>query len=178
MIGLRMARFIGVVTLTLVAVLGLGRPAIADNPPLDLPAGLACSFSLRIVIDGGNQVQKTFKDKNGVVRSISAGKGSTLTFTNLATGSTLSLKPNGSVNQTTTVTVDGSQTWVSTGHNVLILFPSDVPAVPRQRCTWAESSIRFLRPESTPCNRLADSRQTSAPHYPDPAQNTPKRKFG
>jgi hypothetical protein len=131
MIRSRIARLIGAVTLTLVATLGLGRPSIAASSTVyDLPAGLACSFALRVEVVGGNQVQKTFVDKNGTVRTISAGKGSALTFTNTETGSTLSLKPNGSVTFTTTPNADGSTTYVVVGHNVLIFFPTDVPAGP------------------------------------------------
>lgn len=114
-------------TLTLVAMFGQARPAIADSP-LELPAGLACDFALRV--DGFvNQVPKEFKDKNGVVRFIRAGKGLALTFTNIDTGATLSLKPNGSVTHTT-VYPNGTAQVTATGHDVLILFPSDVPAGP------------------------------------------------
>ena len=130
----RIARFIGTAVLTLVlslvAVFSPGKPAIAADYDLDLPAGLACSFELGVNVDGGNQVYKEFLDKNGnLVRSLSAGTGSALTFTNIDTGATFSLKSNGSVTHTT-FNPDGSQTVVVTGHDVLILFPSDVPAGP------------------------------------------------
>src|SRR5215213_10216850 len=42
---------------------------------------------------------------------------------------TLSLEPNGSVTHTTN-NPNGSQTVVVTGHDVLIFFPTDVPAGP------------------------------------------------
>jgi hypothetical protein len=117
--------------LTLAAVLGSGSPATAADPiVLDFPAGVACDFDLRVEISGGNQVVKEFVDKNGnVVRMLSAGKGSALLFTNLSTDATFSLKANGSVTHTT-FNPDGSSTVVITGHNVLILFPTDVPAGP------------------------------------------------
>jgi hypothetical protein len=102
----------------------------ADSTTLELPAGLACAFGLSVEIRGGNQVMKEFVDKNGnVVRMLSAGKGSALSFTNLSTGATFSLKANGSVTHTT-VNPDGSSTVATTGHNVIILFPTDVPAGP------------------------------------------------
>jgi len=47
----------------------------------------------------------------------------------LSTGATLSLRPNGSVEHVA-FRPDGSQEWAVTGHNVLILFPTDVPAGP------------------------------------------------
>jgi hypothetical protein len=66
---------------------------------------------------------------SNVVRTLSAGRGSALTFFNLSTNATLSLKPNGSVTHVTN-NADGTSTWVTTGHNVLILFPTDVPPGP------------------------------------------------
>ena len=120
--------------LMLTTVVGPGSLAAATGPPdavLDLPAGTACNdFDLRIEIRGGNNVVKEFRDKNGeVVRTLSAGKGSALSFTNLSTGATFSLKANGAVAHTR-FNPDGSSTVAATGHNVLILFPTDVPAGP------------------------------------------------
>ena len=99
---------------------------------IDLPAGLACaSFDLRIEIVGNpTRVSREFTDKKGnVVRMLTAGKGNALSFSNLSTGATLALKPNGSVERIAFL-ADGSQEWTTTGHNVLILFPTDVPAGP------------------------------------------------
>jgi hypothetical protein len=118
--------------LTFAVVLGSGRPVTAADPrDIEIPAGLACNdFDLLVEFNGGSQVMKEFTDKNGnVVRMLSAGKGPALSFTNLLTGATLSLKSNGSVIHTT-VNPDGSSTVTDTGHNVLILFPTDVPAGP------------------------------------------------
>jgi hypothetical protein len=117
--------------LTLAAVLGSASPATAADPTvIDFPAGTACDFDLRVEISGGSNVVKEFVDKNGnVVRMLFAGKGSALSFTNLSTGATFSLKANGSVTHIT-FNPDGSSTWDITGHNVLILFPTDVPAGP------------------------------------------------
>jgi len=111
------------------AVLGCASSAAADFT-IDFPAGLACAFELRIDGSGGHQVERDFFDKNGnLVRSFSAGTGSALTFTNVGTGATLSTKSNGAVSQVTP-NPDGSSTEVDTGHNILILFPTDVPAGP------------------------------------------------
>lgn len=119
-----------------VATLGIAAPASADTSPdfdLTFPAGWACSFELRIEGWFGNthRVERTFKeDKNGFVRSISAGIGSTLRYTNNSNLKSMTTKANGAVTRTTTYTQDGSQTWSLTGHNVLIMFPTDVPAGP------------------------------------------------
>lgn len=51
-----------------------------------------------------------------------------LTYTNMATGESVSIKTSGSV---TRAVVDGdTEIRTSTGHNGLILFPIDVPAGP------------------------------------------------
>ena len=73
---------------------------------------------------------REFTDEDGnVVRLLSAGKGFDLTFTNLSTNETVELPSNGSVMRTT-INADGTSTVENTGHNVLILFPTDVPAGP------------------------------------------------
>jgi len=121
-------------SLTMATVLGFGSPGTAADPPdlvIDLPAGLACGdFDLRVEIRGGTQVFKEFTDQNGnVVRKLSAGRGSALLFINLSTDATFAVQPSGSVSHTT-VNPDGSTTVADTGHNVVILFPTDVPPGP------------------------------------------------
>ena len=98
---------------------------------IDLPAGIACAgFDLRIEISGTVQQNKLFNDKNGnPVRFISVGKGSALTFTNLQSGNSLALRPNGSGSHFH-FNADGTLTVNATGHNVIILFPTDFPAGP------------------------------------------------
>jgi hypothetical protein len=125
-------RRIGAVA-SLVAVLAsvaLPVPAHAADVELQLPAGLACEFELGLSITGGSTVPRDFTDAEGnTVWSLSAGTGSAITFTNLSNSATLSLKSNGAVSRTTW-NADGSSTVQSTGHNVLLLFPTDVPAGP------------------------------------------------
>jgi hypothetical protein len=73
-----------------------------------------------------------FTDQNGnVVRTLEAGKGFALTFTNLEAPPQriVELPSNGSVTRTT-INDDGTTTFTTTGHNVLILFPTDVPPGP------------------------------------------------
>jgi len=120
--------------LILTTLPSVGSVAAAADPPdaeIELPAGTACpDFSLRIEIRGDEQVVKEFTDKNGnVVRTLMAGKGQALSFINLSSGATFSLKANGAVTHTR-FNPDGSSTVSITGHHVLILFPSDVPAGP------------------------------------------------
>lgn len=116
--------------LTTLLAVSAGTAGAAEHDVV-FPAGTACDFDLAIDIAGGNQrVERTFLDANGnPVRTLSAGVGSQLTFTNLSTNATTALPANGAVTNTV-FNADGSQTVTSTGHNVLILFPTDVPAGP------------------------------------------------
>jgi hypothetical protein len=104
--------------------------AIAAEHDQVFPAGIACDFELAVDIAGSDQHEHTFVDANGnPVRMLSAGVGSQLTFTNLSNDATIALPANGAVTNTV-FNADGSQTVTVTGHNVLILFPTDVPAGP------------------------------------------------
>lgn len=119
-----------------IAVLGYGSQANAADPSgsldfsLNFAAGVACDFELGIDGWNGKGHIKEFKDKNGFVRSLLAGTGSAVRFTNVATGRTVSFKSNGSVEHKTTYSLDGSYTVSGTGHYVVILFPTDIPAGP------------------------------------------------
>ena len=77
----------GLLVGTITAALGLANAAFAADFTLDFPAGSACTFELRIDGTGGNQVYREFFDRNdNLVRSLTAGTGSALTFTNVDTG--------------------------------------------------------------------------------------------
>jgi hypothetical protein len=110
-----------------VAGLTAATPSGADLPPLhlDLPAGLACAFELQVDGTGGNRDVRVSSD----LHVITAGKGYVLTFTNADTGKTLTLNSNGSV-EIDTFNADGTTTVDALGFNVIILFPTDVPAGP------------------------------------------------
>ena len=111
--------------LTCVAV-----PTAASAADFVVPAGLACEFDLGITQTGEPAVSREFTDEEGdVVRTLTAGRGTALVFTNMSTGQTYSLKANGSVTSATSET-DGGMTARSTGHNVIIMFPTDVPPGP------------------------------------------------
>ena len=97
---------------------------------IELPAGVGCEFALRI--EGvANPDRKDFYDKRGnLVRQLIAGRGPSLTFINAdSPKNTLSLQANGSVSHITP-NANGTETWVATGHNVLVLFPDDDPSGP------------------------------------------------
>ena len=102
-------------------------PALAAGDfQIVLPAGTACpGFAVSILGTGGNATTRSFVRG----RTVSAGTGSTLVFTNLSTGHTFATNSNGAPQQTV-ANADGTQTVTAEGHNVLILFPTDTPAGP------------------------------------------------
>ncbi len=107
------------------------KPPPPPPPPIDLPAGAGCDFALRIQPGQPFPEAKEFFDKNGnLVRTMTTGKGVDLTFTNLGTGTTYNVKAKGSNSKTTIDPVTGIATVSATGHNVIIFFPTDVPAGP------------------------------------------------
>jgi hypothetical protein len=115
-----------------VGALSTATPASAAHPvDFTLPAGFACpGFDVRIQATPDDRVVKEFTDKSGkVVRSILAGTGSQVTLTNQSTLRSLTLPSNGAVSRTV-YNADGTRTVTATGHQVLILFPTDVPAGP------------------------------------------------
>jgi hypothetical protein len=105
-------------------------PASAQDFEIHLPAGIACSFPLLIEGSGGKRIMRQVTDQNGnVVKVLEAGKGFVLEFTNEQTDESIAFPSNGSVSKTT-FNADGSSTVQATGHNVVIFFPTDVPAGP------------------------------------------------
>ncbi|KAB7741905.1 hypothetical protein GA707_16975 [Nostocoides sp. F2B08] len=102
--------------------------ATAEDFTQFYPAGTACDFPIRIDGGGGHRTEHTITNKHGTV-FMSTGTGSELTFTNEDSGATVWLRSKGAVVRTTTL-ADGSDLFVLNGHNVVILFPSDVPAGP------------------------------------------------
>jgi hypothetical protein len=100
-------------------VLALSADAAVAAPfHLEVPAGTACTFGLAVDgVGGDHQVLRTFLDTEGnTVRTLTAGRGFQLTFTNLSSGARLALPANGAVTHTV-VNADGSQTVTTTGHN-------------------------------------------------------------
>lgn len=147
------------------ALLAVSPAAIAAPPekggnPIDfppgtiVPTGLGCSFPLLIEATGSNANIKIFKDKYGqVVRTITAGRGYTLTYTRLdAEGNrlkSLRLRPTGSVQKETTAP-DGTKTLTATGTNGLILFPNDLPVGAGPSAVQYEGRIVYtIAPDGT-----------------------------
>ena len=124
---------------TLLAALSLttAQPAFGAPPApgtsfeVDLDAGLACSFPLRLESSAGEVRTISFTTENGQPgRIISVRTGVVLTYTNLATDESISIKTSGSVTSAVLGSDGVTETRTATGHNGLILFPNDVPAGP------------------------------------------------
>lgn len=115
------------------ASLALGTVASASlaNGGFTYPAGLACSFPLTISDDGtGHRVERTSYDRHGnLVRMINNGTGPDLTLTNASTGASLTLQGNGA-NMLFKPHENGMVLVRTTGHVVLIMFPTDSPPGP------------------------------------------------
>ena len=114
------------------------RPKPVPVPPfILLPTGIGCpDFNLGIEWTGGKLHTKTFVDLNGKPVRLVAGKGFLLTYTNFGpnpddpiAGQSIKITTGGSVSSTR-FNPDGTETVTATGHNGLVLFPSDVPAGP------------------------------------------------
>jgi hypothetical protein len=124
MLSSAMRRVVAVAAVASVAVIATGvEPAAAE----DFPAGIACPFPVHtdLVI---NQKFHEFTDANGnaVVRVTGLGG---ITVTNTDTGASRTLSEAGQFKVVTTS--DGPTTTVTvSGHLLLILFPTDVPAGP------------------------------------------------
>ncbi len=127
----RLACAVAITVITLVGAAPQFVAAQSDSFTFNFGAGEACAFALELdVTPSPHQVYREFYDKDGhLVRYLQAGKGNSLTFTNANSGATLSLRPNGAVGHVT-VNADGTETWASTGHNVLIMFSTDDPPGP------------------------------------------------
>ncbi len=89
----------------------------------NFPAGTACEFALTVSGTGGNNTVR--HEANGLI--VTGGTGAALTFS--GNGNSVSFPSNGAATLTRT-NPDGSYTEQLTGHNVLILFPTDNPAGP------------------------------------------------
>ena len=123
---LRRLMVIGACTVT---VAGLGVPVSAADPDWEVTfeAGQVCTFPLVVGGSGeGSQVYKEFYDKDENLRTLSAGTGFELTYTNRDSGASFTSPSNGAV-ASARYSADGSSIQVLTGHNAVFMFPTDVP---------------------------------------------------
>ena len=109
--------------LSLAAMVGAAGHSFAAEPTtvFEWGAGEACpNFALRVeLFEPGRLMEKTFIDKNGnPVRFLQAGQNFPIKFINLNSGSSYSVKPEGTV-WNIAFNPDGSQTWTMTGHTII-----------------------------------------------------------
>jgi len=111
---------------------GAAPPVPVEPPAVQVfPAGDACDFPVMLESTGSNYHLKEFFDKNGnLVRMLFAGKGSLMTLTNMDPDAyaAISLKAYGFSAQITGF--DGTITQTITGHVLVWMLPTDVPAGP------------------------------------------------
>jgi hypothetical protein len=94
------------------------------------PAGVACSFELKVEGDGSG-VRVKREPTHGHYVAISAGTGEDLRLTNTSTGTSLTLQGNGAVQMTTRQPLPNGYTLIKlTGHNILFMYPTDTPPGP------------------------------------------------
>ena len=142
-------------------VLGFSAPAAAEFL-MTLDPGVACDFGLQIDFYDPNihRPYLEFFDKNGnLVRILSLGKGAHLIFTNLSSGKTYETKGDGSNSMMTNIRADGSYTYTFAGHNVIILYPTDIPAGPST--TWYRGVVKY----SVDANQVWTLEKTSGPAF-------------
>ena len=98
---------------------GLGRRAPQQYP--------GCKgFNITFTATGGNQAERLFRDRGGVIYTITGGHGTVLTVRNATTGKSVTFPTNGSVTKITSYP-DGTADVQLTGKNLFILFPTDNP---------------------------------------------------
>jgi hypothetical protein len=107
-----------------------GAASAAADHDLVFAAGSACTFDLGVDVNGvGNNQLRVTKDRNGLPRTVSAGTGLALTFTNDVTGKHLSFGSNGAV-AITQATAAGDTILTLNGHNAVFMSTTDIPAGP------------------------------------------------
>lgn len=116
--------------LPLLMLAGAAAPAMAGFSELvTFPAGLVCEFPLKIESDGTG-VRIDLQPPAGRWRSISAGTGPDLRLSNANTGASITLQGNGAVVRTQRAEANGSTVTTMTGHNILLMYPTDNPKGP------------------------------------------------
>lgn len=111
--------------IALLAALALTAPqsALAADR---IPHYDACaSFDVTISGTGGNQAVRMTRVKDGIIYTIVAGRGTTLTVGNFTTGKTVTFDTKGSVTRTAENTETGTIDFALSGANLVLLFKAD-----------------------------------------------------
>lgn len=118
-----MRKFLWRLLLTaLLAAMTLTVPQSVLAAPPD-PGFPACpGFNVTIKSSGGNQGTRMTRLKDGILYTIVAGSGTTISVTNADTGKTVTFNTKGSVTRTATDTKTGDIEWALSGANLVLLF--------------------------------------------------------
>jgi hypothetical protein len=95
------------------------RAAAQQAQTFTFPAGQVCAFQLTVTAEGGSGMTRQVDG-----RTIFAGTGSNLTFTNDQSGKSVTYKSRGSADQFIP-NPDGTTTEKLQGWNAVLLFPTD-----------------------------------------------------
>ena len=117
-------RFAPAAALFAALALAAPQPALAAEPPQQYPG--CKGFNITFTATGGNQAERLFRDRGGVIYTITGGHGTVLTVRNATTGKSVTFPTNGSVTKITSYP-DGTADVQLTGKNLFILFPTDNP---------------------------------------------------
>jgi hypothetical protein len=99
------------------------QPALAAGKVPHYPA---CeTFDVTISATGGNQDVRTTRVKDGIIYTIVAGRGTTLTVGNYKTRKTVTFDTKGSVTRTAENTETGTIDFSLSGANLFLLFDTD-----------------------------------------------------
>lgn len=117
--------FCRLLPMALLAALALTVPqsALAAN---QVPHYPACeNFDVTISATGGNQAVRSTRLKDGIIYTIVAGRGTTLTVGNYDTGETVTFDTKGSITRTAEDPEAGTIDVSLSGTNLFLLFDTD-----------------------------------------------------
>lgn len=106
----------------LLAAMALIAPQSVQAAPPD-PTYPACpGFDVSLSSTGGTQDVRMTRIKDGIIYTIVAGRGTTITVTNATSGKSVTFGTKGSVTRSATDIATGNITWSLSGANLVLLF--------------------------------------------------------
>ena len=100
--------------------LAVPQSVLAAPPDRGYPA--CAGFNITVKSSGGNQGTRMTRLKDGIIYTIVAGSGTTISVTNVDTGKTVTFDTRGSVTRTATDATTGEIQWALSGANLVLLF--------------------------------------------------------
>lgn len=108
--------------MAMMAALALTTPqaAFAEKQAVGFPA--CPGFNVTVTATGGTQDVRMTRVKDGIIYTIVAGRGTTLTVTNVESGDSVTFGTKGSVTRTAQDTTTGTIEFSLSGANLVLLF--------------------------------------------------------